>query len=189
MLNKKTTSLQLTVLAMAVGLTLTATAFADGNENEHGYGHSATATRLYANPTGTAGQGQIEYTTSSTGSSIKAGITLPVGTTLLDSNAAVSAKVALVFPVANVTCNLRVEDIYLTYPKSPSTAAITESADYELSVKSVSGTPGTVTANAGNCYTTGTTTPAVVPGPISGDLVEVTLNGNPTTPPLTGIFK
>ena len=158
--------------------------YADGDQ--HGYGHSATSTRLYANPTGTAGQGQIQYTTASNGSSIQAGLTLPVnGITLLDSNAAVAANLALQFPNANVTCNLFVEDIYLKYPKKPSTATPTESADYELSVSVNSAK--TVTANFGSCVTTGTTTPAL-PVVVSGDPVNVILNGNPA-PILTATFK
>ena len=198
MLNKKTNSLPLKTLAIVICLTATS-AYADKNENGHGYGHSPAVTHFSAAITGTAGQGQIQYTTSAVGSSIQAGITLPVTypaatgvpTTLPDSNAAIGAVVSLVFPNgggAGVTCNLLVEDIYLKYPKSPSTAAITESADYELSVKStVSGATSTVTATAGSCVATGTTTPAV-PVVLSGDPVDVMLNGALITT-LFGTFK
>jgi hypothetical protein len=158
--------------------------YAEGDH--HGYGHSVTSTRLFANPVSAAGQGEIKYTIGSNGSSLQAGFTLPVdGTTLLDSNAAVAANLSLQFPNANVTCTLFVEDIYLKYPHAPSTAAPKESADYELSVSATSSK--VVTANLGNCVTTGTTTPAL-PVVVSGDPVNVILNGN-ATPILTANFK
>jgi|GEM_PF-3172323 hypothetical protein len=199
MLNKKTTALQLKTLAMVVGLVLTSSAYAERNENGHGYGHSPAVTHFSAAITGTAGQGHIQYTSSTAGGGIEAGITLPVtypttatpASTLADSNSAIAANVSLVFPNgggAGVTCNLLVEDIYLKYPKSPSTAAITEAADYELSVKNtISGTTSTVTATAGSCVTTGTTTPAV-PVVLSGDPVDVYLNGAAIAT-LVGTFK
>ena len=199
MLNKNADSLRLKTLAIAICMTSAASAYADKNDNEHGYGHSPAVTHFSANPAGTAGQGQIQYTASATGSSIQAGISLPVTypaatgipTTLADSNAAIGAAVSLVFPNgggAGVTCNLLVEDVYLKYPKSPSVAPITESADYELSVKStISGATNTITAGSGSCVTTGTAIPAI-PVVAAGDPVDVILNGN-LTPILIGAFK
>jgi len=184
---KFTAKNSLVLMASAFALCLSASAFADGSE---GHGHPKTQIYLSANlvdtdPTAT-GQGEIEWASDSKSLivSVKAGVSLPVGSTaygLIDSNAAAAAPVTLTIThianPANVTytCSLHIAELAFKAPKAPSTA-YTERGDYELLASQKSGGP------AGSAIGSCSSFPAALS---AGDTVSVVIGSNT----LTGTLK
>lgn len=210
----------LSILATALTLVTATPAFADDNSDtgeDSGFlggkkfGHSSSTTHLSAALTGTVGQGKAEYTANSSGgaSGFEVGVTIPVdGTTLVDSNAAASAVVAVSITdkAGSYSCTLPVTNVFWKYTSTAST----ESANFQATV-GISQASKTATAKIGSCTsgntvaaptistgtvpptatvpTTGTGTAAtsvVVPTISTGDTISVTLNG---TQLLSGTFQ
>ena len=177
----------LSVMASAVMLCLSASAFADGNRGHSGGGTPPPViTNLSASLTSTTSglTGTVWYTSSSAGGRLQASIHLPVdGTTILDSNTAVSSQYALQLGTGTI-CTLVISDIDFTYITLGS--APTEVAEYKTAV---SETGTTATASIGNCYL-GSSATTVFPTITAGESVNVSLVATGVTPPvlLTGTF-
>ena len=176
------------VMASAIMLCMNTSAFAEGGRNHSNNGTPPPViTNLSASLTGTSGlTGTVWYTSSSAGGGrLQASIHLPVdGTTILDSNTAVSSQYALQLGSTGTVCTLIISDVDFTYATLG--AAPVEVAEYKAAV---SETGTTATASIGNCYT-GSSATTVFPAITAGESVNVSLVAAGVTSPtlLTGTF-
>ena len=167
-----------------------------------GFGHPQNSTNLIADlapASGNIGQGELRYTAGTNRTTLRGGVTLPIGGTsgLTDANAAAGATVTLTLP--NMSCTLQPLDIRFGYSQSGSPA--TESIDFAIRghLDSTTNTTtfriGSCTNNAGVTSSSGSSvnsTNNTLPEIVSGDTATVTISAQGSSTPiytLTGTFK